>query len=90
MTYRIDKILKKSVRRGVLEYLIRWRGYTADFDSWMPASSVKMDNDPKHFYVTLFSNASQNLYPDNTLSVYSPLDTTYRPGFDRQVGGWVM
>jgi hypothetical protein len=23
-------------------------------------------NDPKHFYVTLLSTASQNIYPDNT------------------------
>jgi hypothetical protein len=28
--YMIDKILKKRVRRGILEYLVRWNGYTAD------------------------------------------------------------
>jgi len=39
--YKIDKILEKSVRRGIAEYLIRWRGYSKDFDSWIPASSVK-------------------------------------------------
>ena len=31
-TYAIGKILKKMVRRGILEYLVRWRGYNADFD----------------------------------------------------------
>ena len=40
-TYNIDKILDKSFRRGILEYLVRCRGYTADFDSWNPASCVK-------------------------------------------------
>jgi hypothetical protein len=25
-----------------------------------------MNDDPKHFYVTLFSTASQHIYPDNT------------------------
>ena len=39
--YKIDKILDTRVRRGITEYLVRWRGYTKDFDSWIPAYSVK-------------------------------------------------
>jgi hypothetical protein len=39
--YKIDKILKTRVRAGILEYLVRWKGYGPDFDSWIPASSVK-------------------------------------------------
>ena len=39
--YKIEKILDERVRRGIREYLVRWRGYTRDFDSWIPASSVK-------------------------------------------------
>ena len=31
--YKIDKILDKRVRRGITEYLVRWRGYSKDFDS---------------------------------------------------------
>ena len=42
--YRIDKILNKRVRRGILEYLVRWRGISKDFDSWVRASSVKKRN----------------------------------------------
>ena len=38
---KIDKILDKRIRRGSLEYLVRWRGYSKDFDSWIPASGVK-------------------------------------------------
>jgi len=39
--YKIDKILDKRIRRGSLEYLVRWTGYSKDFDSWIPASGVK-------------------------------------------------
>jgi hypothetical protein len=40
-TYQIDKILDRRVRRGILEYLVKWRGYSQDLNSWVPASSVK-------------------------------------------------
>jgi len=38
---KIDKILDKLVRHGILEYQVLWRGYSKDFESWIPASSVK-------------------------------------------------
>jgi len=40
-TYKIDKILDKRVRRGILEYLVRWEGYSADFDSSVSASDIQ-------------------------------------------------
>ena len=53
-TYKIDKILDKRVRRGIREYLVRWKCYSKEFDSWIPASSVKDDMtslDQNNFYV---------------------------------------
>ena len=34
-------------------------------------ASRMFDNDPKHFYVTLFSNASQGLYPTNAIGAFT-------------------
>jgi len=39
--YKIRKILDKRVTRSIGEYLVRWRGYSQDFDSWVPATSVR-------------------------------------------------
>jgi len=36
-TFRTDKILRTRVKRGIKEYLVRWKGYNQDFDSWIPA-----------------------------------------------------
>ena len=44
---KIDKILNKRVRSGILEYLVRWRGYSKFFDSWVAASSVKRNVQPR-------------------------------------------
>jgi len=64
--------MNKRVRRGILIYQVRRRGYSKDFDSWIPASSVRDAHvDPKQFYVTLLFNTSKNLYPDNTIAAFT-------------------
>jgi len=40
-TYKINKILDEIVRRGIPEVLHSWQGCVRDFDSWIPAASVK-------------------------------------------------
>jgi hypothetical protein len=40
-TYPILKILRKKIRKGSIEYLVRWDGYSSDFHTWIPASSIK-------------------------------------------------
>jgi hypothetical protein len=72
--YHIDKILRSRVRNGSSEVFVRWRGYPHEFNSWIPAKAVKnmaSGNEQTHFYITLLSNASQNLYTSNTLSSFT-------------------
>jgi hypothetical protein len=40
-TFQIDKFLATRVRRGIREYLVRWKGYGPDFDSWITTASAK-------------------------------------------------
>jgi len=40
-SYKIDKVLDKRIRRGIREYLVRWRDYSQNFDSRELAASVK-------------------------------------------------
>ena len=40
-TYAVDKILRTRLRRGILEYLVRWRGCSTAFDTGPKASSLK-------------------------------------------------
>ena len=40
-TYKIYKILDNRVRRGILEYHVRWREYGVDFDSWVPSTGIQ-------------------------------------------------
>jgi hypothetical protein len=38
---RIDKILRKRVRKGINEVFVAWVGYPKEFNSWIPAKAVK-------------------------------------------------
>jgi hypothetical protein len=40
-TYTLHKILDKIVRRGIREVLVRWQRYSQEFDTRVPAASVK-------------------------------------------------
>jgi len=70
--FLIDKILATRTRRGIKQHLVRWKGFNRDFDSWLPKyRKFNMNIGRNHFYVTLFSNASLDLYPDNTCTVFT-------------------
>ncbi|XP_074032132.1 uncharacterized protein isoform X2 [Leptinotarsa decemlineata] len=38
--YEVEKILKKRVRKGVVEYFIKWKGYGSKSNTWEPGSNI--------------------------------------------------
>jgi hypothetical protein len=39
--YRIEKIIRRAVRDREKQVLVKWQGYTTQFNSWIPAVDVK-------------------------------------------------
>jgi hypothetical protein len=38
--YEVEEILDSEIRRHRLFYLVKWKGFTAEYNSWEPASNV--------------------------------------------------
>ena len=38
--YRIEKILRRRKVKGKEEVLIKWKGYSEDFNSWEPVENL--------------------------------------------------
>jgi len=39
--HEVEEILKSRVQRGKIQYLVRWKGYTREDDTWEPIENVK-------------------------------------------------
>lgn len=38
--YRVEKVLRKRKRKGVVEYFVKWKGYPDKFNSWVAESDI--------------------------------------------------
>ncbi|KAI8500863.1 hypothetical protein Bbelb_216810 [Branchiostoma belcheri] len=74
--YQVEVVLDKRRRGKKTEYLVKWKGYPSKFNSWVREEDMASDitgqrlNMAASFYVTLPSDGSMDVYPDNTLSTY--------------------
>ena len=39
--YRVERVIRRRTRRGVREALVRWYGWPASFDSWIPEADLR-------------------------------------------------
>ena len=39
--WEVEQILDSRVKRGKLEYLVHWKGYMKEDDSWEPSDNLK-------------------------------------------------
>ena len=38
--YRVEKALRNRKRKGVVEYFVKWKGYSDKFNSWVAESDM--------------------------------------------------
>ena len=39
--YEVEEVLDSRLKRGKLEYLVKWSGYTDDHNTWEPESNLE-------------------------------------------------
>ena len=39
-SYEVEKILEKTTKKGKTHYLIKWKGYAENYNSWEPSSAL--------------------------------------------------
>jgi hypothetical protein len=77
--YEIEKILDKRVRNGVTECLIRWKGYTEEYDTWEPEQNLC--DTACESYVYFYS---MKMYLD-IFDTFISIPQTRRPSSSREI-----
>ena len=38
--FEVEKVIDSQLKRGKLEYLVKWSGYTDDYNTWEPVDNL--------------------------------------------------
>ena len=71
--YDVEKVLKYRGSGARRQALVKWKGYGDKFNTWEPAKKKKK----MAFTMTLPSNSSMHVFPNNTLTTYDTLLAEY-------------
>ena len=41
LEYEVEEVLDSRLKRGKLEYLVKWSGYTNEYNTWEPVSNLE-------------------------------------------------
>lgn len=41
--YEVEKILNKRVKKRKIEYLVKWKNWSSDYNSWEPTTNLNCD-----------------------------------------------
>jgi hypothetical protein len=55
----VEEVLKSQMAWGKLQYLIKWRGFPNEENTWEPEANLKNSLDAIHKFHTRFPNAPQ-------------------------------
>ena len=48
--YNVEKVLQSWLENGKLQYLVKWKGYSMDDNTWEPASQFTSKKVLQNFY----------------------------------------
>jgi len=68
-----NQILNTRSDRGISEVLVMWVGYDSNFWTvgFLGNAFLIMEMHRNQFYITLFSNAFKEMFPDNSLAAFT-------------------
>src|SRR6202023_2131078 len=78
--YEVEEVIDSRLKRGKLEYLVKWSGYTDDYNTWEPKTNLENAAEAIADFHRLHPSAPRQL-PPNTLAglVFKSYENVTKP-----------